>query len=37
MKDPDQLEAEGQREVLESTPIVGMLDLPPQVKGRMRW
>ena len=37
MKDPDQIEAEGAREVLESTPIAGVLDLPPQVKGRTRW
>ena len=37
MKDPDQLEAEGQREVLESTPVTGVLSHAPQVKGRMRW
>ena len=37
MKDPDQLEAEGQREVLESTPVTGVLSHAPQVKGRTRW
>ena len=33
-KDPDQIEAEGQREVLESTPFTGVLSHAPQVEGR---
>ena len=33
-KDPDQIEAEGQREVLESTPFTGVLSRAPQVEGR---
>ena len=37
MKDPDQIEAEGQREVLESTPITAIFDLAPQVKGQRLW
>ena len=33
-KDPDQIEAEGQREGLQSTPFTGVLSHPPQVEGR---
>ena len=33
-KDPDQIEAEGQREVLQSTPFTGVLSRAPQVEGR---
>ena len=33
-KDPDQIEAEGQRELLKSTPFTGVLSHAPQVEGR---
>ena len=37
MKAPDQIEAEGAREVRESTPIAAIFDLAPQVKGQRLW
>ena len=36
-KDPDQIEAEGERAVLESRPIVAMVDQPPHIEGRTLW
>ena len=36
-KDPDQIEAEGERAVLESRPIAAMVGQLPHIEGRTLW